>query len=67
MCIRLARRFEAGAELAIEITLQPGSPPRLLPVRVVRVRKERAGHWVHGCALDESLPAAELKALLKMA
>ena len=66
-CIRLARRFEAGAELTVEIALQPDRPPQLLPVRVVRVHKERAGHWIHGCALGASLPAAELKSLLKLA
>ncbi|HUR52505.1 MAG TPA: PilZ domain-containing protein, partial [Gemmataceae bacterium] len=66
-CIRLARRFERGAALAIEIAVEPDAPPRLLRVRVARVHKERAGHWVHGCSLDEPLPAAELKALLKLA
>jgi serine/threonine protein kinase len=66
-CVRLARRFEKGAALAVEIAVRPDLPPRLIHVRVVRVREDRAGHWVHGCALDDPLPPEELKALLKMA
>ena len=66
-CIRLARRFEKGAALSVELVVGGDQPPRLLPVRVVRVSEERAGHWVHGCALETPLPAAELKALLKFA
>jgi serine/threonine protein kinase len=67
ICIRLARRFEPGASLAIEIPLEAGRKPQLLAVRVVRVHKERAGHWVHGCALVKPLPADKLKLLLKLA
>jgi len=66
-CVRLARRFEKGVVLSVEIAVGPDLPPRMLRVRVVRVNEDRAGHWVHGCALVDSLPPNELKALLKMA
>jgi serine/threonine protein kinase len=47
--ILLARRCEPGTELLIELVSGPNRVTQSLPVRVVRVRKDTHGHWVHGC------------------
>jgi serine/threonine protein kinase len=60
----LARRCEPGTELSVEVVTGAGRPPRPLPVRVVRVRKDHYGHWLHGCAFLSPLPEPELSALL---
>lgn len=62
----LARRFEPGTELAVEIGIGPGRPQRFA-ARVVRVSSDRAGHWVHGCAFDTPLTAVQLRTVLKHA
>ena len=62
----LARRFEPGTELAVEITIGPGRPQRFA-ARVVRVTSDRAGHWVHGCTFDTPLTPIQLKTVLKYA
>jgi hypothetical protein len=62
--VLLARRFEVGTELSIELALGPGASHHV-PVRVVRVQPERAGHWVHGCMFDRPLTDEQLNALLK--
>jgi serine/threonine protein kinase len=54
----LARRFEVGTEMSIEVGTGPR--PQSLPVRVVRVAPEGMGHWFHGCAFDPPLTAAQL-------
>ena len=64
--ILLARRFEVGTELSVDLTTDP-SPPLHVPVRVVRVQPERAGHWVHGCVFERPLTKEQLKALVKCA
>ena len=56
--VRLARRFEPGTELAVEL------PVGERAVRVVRVRQDRAGHWVHGCEFAERLDAQTLRTLM---
>ena len=61
----LARRFEAGTELMIELGTGPNSTPRRLPVRVVRIEPDSVGHWVHGCAFVSPLADEELTALLR--
>ena len=63
--VLLARRFEPGTELFVELQVEPSSPPQRLTVRVVRVQSETAGHWVHGCEFDSPLSEKQLKALLK--
>ncbi len=65
--VLLARRFELGTELAIEMPVAPSVPPRKLRTRVVRVEPERGGHWVHGCAFITPLQPEELSALLRLA
>jgi len=67
--VLLARRFEMGTELTIELSTGVGSEtaPRMLPARVVRIEPERNGHWVHGCAFRNPLSEDELAALVKFA
>ena len=65
--VLLARRFEMGTELTIELTAGADSAPRMLPARVVRIEPERNGHWVHGCAFRHPLSDEELEALVKFA
>jgi len=63
--VLLARRFEPGTALSIELALGKDNKPRRLPVHVVRVQQERAGHWVHGCSFDVPLTEEQLKVILK--
>jgi serine/threonine protein kinase len=66
--VLLARRFEPGTELVIELGGgQPDVPPRKLQTRVVRVEPEVAGHWLHGCVFVTPLTEDELPALLNFA
>jgi serine/threonine protein kinase len=60
----LARRFEPGTQLTVEGAPDPSGRPELLPLRVVRVESEQAGHWVHGCRFDPPLHPEQLRALL---
>lgn len=65
--VLLARRFEPGTELWIDLEFGPSAPPEALAVRVVRVQPERAGHWIHGCTFESAMSAEQMKALLKYA
>jgi serine/threonine protein kinase len=65
--VLLARRFEMGTELTIELMTGPDPVPRRLPARVVRIEPESLGHWVHGCAFRHPLSDEELDALIKFA
>jgi serine/threonine protein kinase len=65
--VLLARRFEMGTELTIELTAGQDATPRWLPARVVRIEPEKNGHWVHGCAFRHPLSQDELAALVKFA
>jgi hypothetical protein len=67
MGLLLARRFEPGTDLAVELAAGADDPPRLFPVTVVRVARERGGHWVHGCTFPTPLAHADLTLLLKYA
>jgi hypothetical protein len=62
--ILLARRCEPGTELVIEVSAGADRAVRSLPARVVRVRKDNFGHWMHGCAFLAPLEEPELTALL---
>ncbi|MBN9521888.1 protein kinase [bacterium] len=64
--LTLARRFEAGTELAVELQTGPEAAKRF-PVRVVRVQPDRGGYWVHGCTFGAPLAEAEVAALLQFA
>jgi serine/threonine protein kinase len=65
--VLLARRFELGTELSIELSAGPDVPPRRLAARVVRIVSEKTGHWVHGCSFAKRLTEDELHTLLKYA
>jgi hypothetical protein len=62
--ILLARRCEPGTELLIELVTEGNNQTRSLPVRVVRVRRDTLGHWVHGCEFLEPLDESSLNAVL---
>jgi serine/threonine protein kinase len=62
--ILLARRCEPGTELSVEVALGPNQPSWNLQARVVRVRKDNYGHWMHGCVFLDPLNDEELAALL---
>jgi len=47
----LARRFEPGSVLAVQMEGGIGRPVRDLFVRVVRVKPDDLGHWFHGCTI----------------
>lgn len=61
----LARRFEVGTELSIELSTGLELPPRRLAVKVVRVVPETAGHWIHGCMFLHPLGDNEWNDLVK--
>jgi len=63
--ILLARRCEPGTELLIELVTETNQQTRSLPVRVVRVRRDTLGHWVHGCEFLSPLDPTSLSAVLE--
>jgi serine/threonine protein kinase len=63
--VMLARRFEPGTELTVELSVGE-SGPRSLPARVVRVVAQTGGHWAHGCLFTRPLSKDELSALLQL-
>ncbi|MBN9122777.1 MAG: PilZ domain-containing protein [Planctomycetes bacterium] len=65
--VLIARRFEPGTELCVELSVGPDVAPRRLPARVVRVAPEKTGHWFHGCAFLNPLTGDELEVLLRLA
>jgi len=65
--VLLARRFEAGTELTIELADEPSAVPSKFAIRVVRVHPESAGLWILGCEFVNPLVDSELSALLAFA
>jgi serine/threonine protein kinase len=62
--VLLARRFETGTELCIELSSGRGASSRSLVVKVVRVTAEPLGHWAHGCVFQTPLTDRELAELI---
>jgi hypothetical protein len=62
--VLLARRFEPGTDLCIELRAGPDAPARSMPMRVVRVVAEPLGHWAHGCVFLTPLSKPELAELV---
>ncbi len=62
--VLLARRFEMGTELSIELS---AGPDLLADWRrsVVRIVPEKSGHWIHGCEFTKPLSEEELYTLPK--
>jgi serine/threonine protein kinase len=58
----LARRFEQGTVLSVELQKKKEASTRL--VKVTRVSPEKLGHWVLGCEFLEPLAQNELADLL---
>ena len=65
--LSLARRFEAGTRLAVDLHGGPDATPRRYAARVIRVQPEAGGYWVHGCVFDPPLSDAEVTAVLRYA
>jgi hypothetical protein len=63
----LARRFEPGTELIIELADEPSAVPSKFAIRVVRVKAEAGSQWLLGCEFRNPLVESELKALLAFA
>jgi serine/threonine protein kinase len=60
----LARRCEPGTELSVEVAISPNREVQSLLARVVRVRKDNYGHWMHGCVFLDPLAEEELSVLI---
>jgi hypothetical protein len=64
IAVRLARRFEAGTVLAIDVQGRDESTVQTLLARVIHVLLQNDGSWLLGCAFTNSLNEDDLKALL---
>jgi hypothetical protein len=62
--ILLARRCEPGTELAVELVTGVNRVTRSLLAKVVRVKRDTHGHWVHGCEFVSPLDSKGLNAVL---
>ncbi len=62
--ISLARRFQPGTPLVIEMPSENGEPSRYLQVRVVHVQRDSEGQWIHGCELRVQLNDDDLQTML---
>jgi serine/threonine protein kinase len=60
----LARRFEPGTELTVDLDLKADAPPKAVRVKVVNVRPDAMGHWRHGCAITAPMTDGDLLRLL---
>jgi serine/threonine protein kinase len=65
--ITLARRFEVGTRLAVEVHAGLDAPAQRYPARVVRVFAEPGGYWGHGCVFDAPLADDEVARLIRFA
>ncbi|HVK09508.1 MAG TPA: serine/threonine-protein kinase [Gemmataceae bacterium] len=65
--LTLARRFEVGTELGVELHAADESGVRRFATRVVRVQSDLRGFWVHGCVFDRPLSEDDIAGLLKFA
>jgi hypothetical protein len=63
----LARRFEPGTDLIVEMAGGPGRAGRTFPARVVRAGRNGLGHWLHGCSFLTPLTERELAQVLDCA
>jgi WD40 repeat protein len=63
--LRLARRFEAGTELSLDLNDTPKSVAGTLHVRVMNVRETEPGCWLHGCAFVSHGAGADMEAAFR--
>jgi hypothetical protein len=62
--VRIARHFEVGTQLELEVEAPGRAAPRFFTMRVVRVVSSGPENFLLGCALENRLQRGELKALL---
>ncbi len=65
IAVRLARRFEAGSVLAIDVQGRGESILQTLLARVIHVTLQDDGSWLLGCAFENRPSEENLKALLQ--
>jgi hypothetical protein len=63
IAVKLARRFEAGTVLAVDVQGRDESILRTLLARVIYVTLQEDGSWLHGCAFTNPLGEDDLKTL----
>jgi hypothetical protein len=61
--LRVRRRFERGALLAVEPVSPGAEAPTLMLVQVVHATARPGGHWLLGCRLVRELSESEVRAL----
>jgi hypothetical protein len=61
--LQVARRFEPGTVLLMELGASGPAAPRRLVMRVVRVRDQLGRSWAVGCQLASPLKPAEIQGL----
>ena len=64
VAVRLARRFEPGSVLAVDVLGSDKSILRTLFARVMHVTLQNDGSWLLGCAFTNPLGEDDLKAVL---
>jgi hypothetical protein len=65
--VTLARRFEVGTELGVELQAAREPGLRRFAARVVRVQPDHGGYWVHGCVFDPPISEDDVAGLLQFA
>jgi len=65
--LRLGRRFEKGAALAVELPGPAGEDPTVVFVRVARLTRAADGAWLLGCAFISELSEEEVRNILAAA
>ena len=64
IAVRLARRFEAGTVLAIDVQGRDEGVLHTVLARVIHVMLQDDGSWLLGCAFTNPLSEDDLQALL---
>lgn len=63
--LTLARRFEAGNELSLDLHDTPRTLAGTLHVRVMNVREIEPGSWLHGCAFVSHRAGGDMQAAFR--
>jgi PilZ domain len=61
--LQISRRYEPGATLAVELPAKAGKETCVFFAKVIHVRPEKTGLWMHGCQFVSPLSQDELKRL----
>ena len=62
--LSLGRRFQPGTPLVIELPGENNEPSRYLQVRVIHIKPESDGQWIHGCELRVHLSDDDVQTLV---